>query len=115
MLLLLMRGEEEEVGLSFPYRHIENLMHFEETIDDPSLFLKKRPDVELYIRFPWLEFKNSNLRKRYEYRGRDTESNAPFFVRFTLSQEVEKRDEGLFPRGDINGTLKKMVEGVVSP
>ncbi len=93
-----MRGDEDdEVSLPFPYRHTESFMYFEEAIDDPSRFLKKRPDVELYIRFPWLEFKNPNNRKRYEYRGRDTERNGPFFVRFTLYQEVEKIDGELFP------------------
>jgi hypothetical protein len=79
----------EEQQIAFPYINQEDVIYFEEIVE-PSHQLKQKPDAELYRRFPWLEFKNSEHKKKYTYLGRETEHNHPFYVRFNLSEETEE-------------------------
>jgi hypothetical protein len=102
----------EDDGLPFPYRDREDILYFDSDGED-SDHLKQRPDVDLYRRFPWLEFKNPRHKKTYVYLGRDTEHARPFFLRFNLKQEIDVGSPELAGEaGNIDEKLRQAVQGV---
>jgi hypothetical protein len=101
--------------IRLPYHDREDVVYFE-LGTDPSQQLKQKPDVELYRRFPWLEFKNPRHKKKYTYLGRETEQNHPFYVRFSLAQEVDVGSADLSSETDsVDDRLTQVVAGVLAP